>query len=270
MIMTKKNFIIIVFLISSFTSFAQQIKLVTWNLCNFGKSKSNEEIIFIAKQLKDADVVAIQEVSASDFGSQAVAKLADELNRTGSKWDYLLSDPTNGAGSERYAFLFKTSKLTAIGRGFLEKKLDNYIGREPFVAKFKTKQNKTFLLSTIHAVPSAKKPALECQYLYKLDSIHDSENLLLMGDFNLKHQDKSFNSLKNRGFNVALSNQKTTLRMKPKPDGNLANPYDNIFFENDVIKLISTGIIDFTTQFSSLLEARKISDHLPVYLNFEI
>ncbi len=268
--MKIKSFLLLLTLLIHISSFAQQIKLVTWNLCNFGKSKSAEEILFIAKQLKDADVVAIQEVSASDFGSQAVAKLADELNRTGAKWDYLLSDPTNGAGSERYAFLFKTSKLTSIGRGFLEKNLDTQIGREPFIAKFKTKQNKTFLLSTIHAVPSAKKPALECQYLYKLDSIHDSENLLLMGDFNLKHQDLSFNSLKNRGFYVALENQKTTLRMKPKPDGNLANPYDNIFYEKEVIKIISSGIIDFSKEFTNLPEARKISDHLPVYFNFEI
>ena len=26
--------------------------------------------------------------------------------------------------------------------------------------------------------------------------------------------------------------------MKPKPDGNLANPYDNIFYEKEVIKIM--------------------------------
>ena len=40
---------------------------------------------FMAETLRDCDVVAIQEVVAGPGGSQAVAKLADELNRKGAK-----------------------------------------------------------------------------------------------------------------------------------------------------------------------------------------
>jgi hypothetical protein len=44
--------------------------------------------------VRDYDIIAIQEVVAGYGGAQAVAKLADELNRKGSKWNYIISDPT--------------------------------------------------------------------------------------------------------------------------------------------------------------------------------
>ena len=89
-----------------------QTKLLSWNLENFGKSKSDQEISFIANTIKDYDIITIQEVVAGNGGAQAVVRLADELNRKGSKWDYRISDPTSSSSykTERYAFLWKTSK----------------------------------------------------------------------------------------------------------------------------------------------------------------
>jgi deoxyribonuclease-1-like protein len=52
-----------------------------------------------------------------------VARLNDALNRKGFKWDYSVSDPTSGDNSykkERYAFLWKTSKIKLIGKAWLE------------------------------------------------------------------------------------------------------------------------------------------------------
>ncbi len=71
------------------------IVLVSWNACNFGKKKSQEVIAKMAQILRVADIVALQEISTSEFGVQAVAKLCDELNRTGAKWDYVVSDATH-------------------------------------------------------------------------------------------------------------------------------------------------------------------------------
>ncbi|MBE5322017.1 hypothetical protein IM793_22875 [Pedobacter sp. MR2016-19] len=41
----------------------------------------------MAETVRPYDLIAIQEVVAG-YGGQAVARLADELNRTGQKWDY--------------------------------------------------------------------------------------------------------------------------------------------------------------------------------------
>jgi hypothetical protein len=50
------------------------------NIENLGQSKSNQEIILIANIVRDY-IIVIQEVVAGYGGAQAVARLADELNR---------------------------------------------------------------------------------------------------------------------------------------------------------------------------------------------
>jgi len=72
-------------LVFSFQYLTAQTTLISWNLKDFGKSKSDVEINFIANTLKNYDVIAIQEVVAGEGGSQAVARLADALNRKGAK-----------------------------------------------------------------------------------------------------------------------------------------------------------------------------------------
>jgi hypothetical protein len=68
--------------------------------------------------IRDYDIIAVQEVVAG-YGVQAVARLSDELNRTGSKWDYIISDPTSSSPykTERYAFIWKTTNLNKARHG---------------------------------------------------------------------------------------------------------------------------------------------------------
>ena len=115
---------------------AESLRLITWNIQDLGQSKDSTEIAFIVKTLKDFDIIVIQEVVAKHpAGVQKVAQIADELNRTGSKWDYRISDPTKSPSaymSERYAFLWKTSKVSLKGRAYLDDELSSEIIREPF------------------------------------------------------------------------------------------------------------------------------------------
>src|SRR6218665_2002392 len=93
-----------------FVVYAQaQLKTLSWNIENFGSSKTDFAILFIANTVKEYDVVALQEIVAGEGGAKAVARLADELNRKGSQWDYAISDPTSSSAykTERYAFLWK-------------------------------------------------------------------------------------------------------------------------------------------------------------------
>ncbi|MCJ7756744.1 MAG: endonuclease, partial [Gillisia sp.] len=50
------------FLIFWNVSLIAQVKISSWNLQNFGKTKSEQEINFIANSLKEFDIIAIQEV----------------------------------------------------------------------------------------------------------------------------------------------------------------------------------------------------------------
>lgn len=115
----------LLFLLLITTTFQAQLKILSWNLEDFGNSKTDSTIIYIANIIKNYDIVAIQEVVAGQGGAQAVAKLANELNTKGAKWNYSISDPTTGTSykTERYAFLYKTVTVKLIGKPWFEKKI---------------------------------------------------------------------------------------------------------------------------------------------------
>ncbi len=242
----------------------ESFKVVSWNLYNIGISKDDEEVKFIANMLKRYHIIAIQEISTKLSGPRAVVKLKDELGRTTGKWDYIISDPTVGPGSERYAYLWRTDLLSLSGRPWLVKPLEDKVDREPFMARFKT-GDKTMLLANFHAVPTSKKPQNEIQHLVDLHRLYRNDNLLIMGDFNLSQKHEAYNTLKQRGYDPILVNQKTSLRRTSINGDYLAQEYDNLFYNNSVFVLKRSGILDFVPKFESLKAAREISDHLPIW-----
>jgi len=245
------------------------ISICSWNIQDIGKSKDDFELEFISKTIKDFDVVAIQEVVAGDGGAKAIALLADKLNRTGNKWDYVVSDPTSGSThkSERYAFLWKTASIKIIGKPFLEKKFANEIDREPFFCTFKSK-DVVFTLVNFHAITKSKHPETEIKYFKFLPEEYPDLNLIFCGDFNCPQSHSVFNSLKKMGYKSALVGQKTSLRQKCIDNDCLASEYDNIFYSSLKIKIVKAGIIKFFTSFLDIKEARKVSDHCPIFMEF--
>ena len=214
MLLKFKLFVYI--LLFSSTTFSQ-VKLLSWNVENLGSSKSEEDIAFIIKTIKDYDVVALQEIVAGDGGAQAVAKLADELNRKGSKWDYTISDPTSSSAykTERYAFLWKTSKVKKIGDAWLEKKYHLEIDREPYYCTFDY-NGKQFTIANFHAITKSKQPETEIKYFKFLPAQYPTLNLLFVGDFNCPQSHTVFNPLKKMGYVSVFINQKTSLKSLKK------------------------------------------------------
>lgn len=260
-----KAFIFGLFFFVHLTVFSQCLKICTWNIANLGKSKTDETISFIAKTLKDFDFVSIQEVSTSPAGAQAVARIVEELNRKGSKWEYSISDPTNGKGSERYAFVWKSSKVRVIKKAWLEKTLAENIDREPYIGLFCSTKD-TFLIGNMHAVPKGKNPDLETCHLFKIDQMYEKYHFMIMGDFNSAPQSIGFSTLLQRKVLNTFSKQKTTLKQEISKTGErFASEYDNIFYETDEIVLNDKGVIDFSVSFPDLKSARKVSDHIPIW-----
>ncbi len=249
--------------------------IVSWNIANFGGSKGESEIAYMAKKLRNADIVAIQEVVIGPKGAQAISQLVDELNRTGAKWDYVLSDPTNGPGTERYAFLFKTKNVSIKQKGFLIKELDEAIDREPFYQKFEVRGNgltTTISLVNIHTVPKSKGPEKEIQALARLHTLFPNDKLLVMGDFNTHQNSPAFEALKGGQCHPALKGRiRTTLKMEPDPVNGerYANDYDNIYCKSPWITVTEANRIDLTQDvpnvYPDLKSIRKVSDHVPVY-----
>lgn len=251
---------------------AGAVRLATWNLYNLGRTKNDTEIAFMAEQLRDFDIVALQEVVTSPPGAQAVGRLDAELDRTGFAWDYRLSDPTTGDGTERYAFLWKPSRVRLVGQAWLEPSLADPIDREPYLARFEHRASgQRMLIANFHAVPRSKDPEHEIVQLDELHHRYTSDHLIILGDFNLDEDDEAWDELRALGYAQVLDDQPTSLRRKRRdgPNGHLANEYDNIFYETGPLRASRAGIVDFTTSFETLRAARRISDHLPVYMDVQ-
>jgi endonuclease/exonuclease/phosphatase family metal-dependent hydrolase len=264
----KKIFLILLLVTSPLFS---QPKVLSWNIENFGSSKSNQEITFIANTLRDYDIVAIQEVVAGDGGAQAVTKLADELNRKGAKWDYTISDPTSSSAykTERYAFLWKTSKIKKIGRAWLESKYHLEIDREPFFCTFEY-EKKQFTVANFHAITKNRQPETEIKYFKFLPEEYPNLNLLFVGDFNCPQSHTVFNPLKKMGYQSVFVNQKTSLKKECQNGDCLASEFDNMYYNASKINVKNVGIIPFYKNFNSLQEARLISDHIPIWMEFSL
>lgn len=268
--MTKKFFLLFS-LFCHFALFSQidHVSLISWNIRDFGKTKSSEELQQIADIVKDADILAIQEVVSGYGGAQAVAKLSDILNRKGAQWDYVISNPTNSSkyATERYAFIWKTRHIKIKNRGKLIAALDSHIDREPYLMEFFINQEKLTLVN-FHSRPFDKNPEAEIEALTAYINTSLGVPLILAGDFNVDEAQPIFDDFKANGFRAAISNQKTTLKRSCNGTGYLNHPIDNIFYSKDIAK-IESGAIDFVRFCENLENARKLSDHLPVQLTFK-
>ena len=259
-----RKIITLVFLLIISFSFSQ-VKLLSWNVENLGSSKSSNDILFIATTIKNYDVVAVQEVVAGDGGAQSVAKLADELNRKGAKWDYVISDPTTSSAykTERYAFLWKTSKVKKVGEAWLEKKYTLEIDREPYYCTF-LYNNKQFTIANFHAITKSKQPETEIKYFKFLPAQYPQLNLVFVGDFNCPQSHTVFNPLRKMGYCCVFINQKTSLKKECKDTICLASEFDNIWYYSNKISVSNSKVIHFYFTFGTLKEAREISDHIPI------
>lgn len=246
-----------------------QVRLCSWNLCDMGKSKADETIDVIAGNLKDFDVVALQEVVAGNGGAQSVARLASKLCQTGTKWEYAISPPTQGTRQkrERYAFLWKPSKVRIVGKPWLDTHFTREIEREPFFATFEYAK-KRFTIVNFHAITKRMQPETEVKYFKFFPEKYAGLNLVFAGDFNCPQHHSVFNPIRKMGFVPALSGIRTTLKTVCK-NGCTASEFDNIFYRRSALAVKSKGIVEFFKAFRSFSDARKISDHLPVWIEFQ-
>ena len=267
-----KSPLLVVLLLYSLFSFSQkqEVSLVSWNIRDFGKTKSSQELRQIAEILRDVDLVAIQEVVSGYGGAQAVAKLTDQLNRMGAKWDYAISAPTNSPKyvTERYAFIWKTAHIKIKNRGYLVANLDAAVDREPFLLTFYVNQKPVTVLN-FHSRPYHQNPEREISAIAQYINESLSGHVILAGDFNVNAQDAVFNALRAKNYASALVDQKTTLKVKCSGIAYRNYAIDNIFYANSISRL-DAGVLDFVQICARLKAARNLSDHLPVYLRFSI
>ena len=255
------------------------LRVVTWNIRDLGRSKSDEEIELMARLLRGHDIIAIQEVVAGDkAGARAVARLAAALDRKGADYDYRVSDPTQSSSGhirERYAFLWRTSTVRLLGRPELLSAFAKTVEREPYLAQFEW-AGRRLRVANFHARPHDQQPEREIARFKTMPDAYPDAPLLLLGDFNVPSHHTVFHPWVRRGYQVVLAGQPTTLRRKVPEAGEdvYYHESDNILVPAHQVRVWERGILDVVgyckasgyASEGGLAMANALSDHAPVYV----
>jgi endonuclease/exonuclease/phosphatase family metal-dependent hydrolase len=220
-----------------------------------------------------ADLVAIQEVITSAPGAAAVARLEAALDARGQAWESAVSGETTGRASERFAYLWRADRVAPQGSFWLEPTLASTFDREPFMGRFVLRgggRDEPLLVASFHAPPTSRDPERELTLLPALHRTYPDDDLVLAGDFNLDAQRPPFDGLRAEGFAQALPpGERTTLKAVESPSGErLASAYDNVFYEPAELRVAAARVLDFSGRLPTLRDARNVSDHLPVLVEF--
>ena len=252
------------------------LRLAAWNIrIMSNKSRTDAELMEIARTLADYDFIAIVELR-----DEAVLKRTQRiLLQMGAAYDYQFSPAVGRGVKERCAFLYKKERVSVIRPGELYPDTadgkDDFM-RDPYWATFRAGEF-DFSVIAVHVIwgdtvgpRKAEVRALADVYRYVQDANGDEEDVLLVGDFNRNPTDtETYHPIMSIPSMTRLFNfpQRSHIR-----DTSL---YDNIFFEENHVTeyLGKSGIDRFDeTDFGNNDQAANlaVSDHRPVWAVFSV
>jgi len=258
----------------------QNLIIATWNLKEFGhlKERLPESYFFIAEIINRFDLVAVQEVKSTLKDLEIVMRLL------GRNWEYMVADITEGTdgNSERFAYLYDSRRVQISGLAgeivlWDEITADSEITqlkRTPFITGFKSGW-KSFAIINVHLQPGKteekkKKRKEEVRLLMKAISakLKDrrfwTENLLMMGDFNLFKADTDIVAhINDQGFKELPSLQGVATNV---PETEV---YDRIFYhETDYFKIAEIegqktgGVVKFFDHVYAIDDEKEYRDFM--------
>ena len=243
------------------------IKIASFNIQVFGRSKANKPEVMkvIADIIKQFDIVAVQEIR--DNSGTAIKKLMSML---GVQYHYIISKRLGRTSSkEQYAYIYREG-VELLQRPFEHPDTLDLFHRQPFIAHFK-KGEFDFMLVTIHIDPDEAE-----EEIYELNNVvietidkFGEPDIIILGDLNA---DCSYFNESKKGV---LNETVYSWLIPDWIDTNLAKSsctYDRIIItktqtENDFTGVY--GVVYFDMKYNlSYKEAKKISDHYPVWCEF--
>lgn len=245
------------------------VTMATFNIRQFSdRSRDDAELKEICSILRMFDFMAIQEVKDEDILIRTIRMLSDQY---GESFDYIVSGRVGrGSHYERYAFLYRKDLFQITGNsGFIPDEVDYFI-REPFFAGFKAGDFDFYVIS-FHLLYGNRKSdrrqeamLLDDVYTY-VQEMDDENDILLVGDFNLRPDDEYLSDLRRIEGMRYINIEPTTLG---------ENLYDNIWFQNHhTVEFVETGVVRFDEDFFDNDDdaARlMVSDHRPLWARFDM
>ena len=253
-----------------------ELKLAAWNIrIMSNKSRTDAELMEIARTLADYDFIAIVELR-----DEAVLKRTQRiLLQMGAAYDYQFSPAVGRGVKERYAFLYKKDLVSVVSPGELYPDAadgkDDF-SRDPYWATFRAGEF-DFSVIAVHVIwgntvgpRKAEVKALAEVYEYVQDANGDEEDVLLVGDFNRNPTDtETYHPI------MAIPSMTRLFNFPQRSHIRDTSLYDNIFFEENHVTeyLGKSGIDRFDeTDFGNNDQAANlaVSDHRPVWAVFSV
>lgn len=268
-------------------------RLLTWNIRNFHGRKEDKAMSYIAKIIKNFDVIAIQEVKDDLGGIEKLQRLL------GKKYKFLFSDPAGNG--ERLVFCYDSKRVEFTGlaaeivmapgqgNGTVLPVLE--FARTPYMASFRI-NGCNFILVTVHIYygsgSKVKHRLTEikniAKFLEKRSGDVDSldSDYIACGDFNIERIrakirkkkkvdpiDELFAALQSKGLIVPdiIQNSPSNLSQRKHFDQIAYHQYDD-----STISFVDGGVIDFVGavyRWDKKLRY-KLTDHLPMWAVFDV
>ena len=253
-----------------------ELKVAAWNIrIMSNKSRTDAELIAIARTLADYDFIAIVELR-----DEAVLKRTQRiLLQMGKAYDYQFSPAVGRGVKERYAFLYKKDLISVVSPGELYPDAadgkDDF-SRDLYWATFRAGEF-DFSVIAVHVIwgdtvgpRKAEVRALADVYRYVQEANGTEEDVLLVGDFNRNPNDaESYSRI------MAIPSMTRLFELPQKSHIRDSSLYDNIYFQTDVVTeyLGRCGIDRFDeTDFGNDDKAANlaVSDHRPIWAVFSM
>jgi deoxyribonuclease-1-like protein len=248
------------------------ILIGSFNLQRLGPSKMANDWVMncFTEIVRQFDLIALQEIT--DISQQALPELVRRVNQNGARYSFVVS-PRVGRDAtgyfEQYAFVFDTDRIAG-GEAYCYMVNDDqdFLHREPHVGRFATRSSKpfTFTLINVHTDPSALATELDdlASLLLQIRNFeYPEDDVILLGDIN--ERPGRLRGLERIPGLEALILEPTNTRK--------SRTLDNFLLDRQLTAEFTgrAGTIDLETMFGiSQEEALRISDHLPIWAEFNI
>jgi endonuclease/exonuclease/phosphatase family metal-dependent hydrolase len=250
----------------------------SFNIQSLGKTKmSNLRIVEILVDItRRFDILAIQELR--DIDQTVIPQLLEYLNQDGSHFaaavgprqSYVVNGVPNSY-AEQAVFIFDTDTIELLGQSYVA--YDHYqrMHRSPYVAHFRCRSNSpeqafSFVLMNVHTDPDdiyAEYDALRDIIGGVYANHRGEEDFILLGDLNGEPQQFQKYRWMQQQF-AAIPSTWTTNTAQTKC-------YDNLVFDAGYTAEYTgqSGVMNLMTEYGlSNDDARKVSDHMPVWAVF--
>jgi endonuclease/exonuclease/phosphatase family metal-dependent hydrolase len=250
-----------------------KLTVATWNIRNISdNSRSDAELGIISLIIFRYDFIALQEVLDEAVITRIESILKNDFQ---ADYDIEVSDQVGNNKKERYAFIWRTDKVTKVSDGVSYNDVGNKFEREPFCGHFKA-GNFDFKPCTIHLLfgdnKAHRRPELKLlDDVYRATKAESSEDdILIMGDFNFDPDDSGWSELK------AEDNMKHAIDPPLKTTIADVSLYDNIWWPDSSHEVIETSgeVFEWDELMyppGSRKEANRLtSDHRPVSISVNL